>query len=83
MKLTSYLYTGPQSAASLRIGEARELFEVQLLTGKTVQLPADHEYTQVLVELKHLVPLPADPDPANTAVIESPETKKGVKPNAS
>lgn len=60
MKLTRYTYTGPQSAASLRVGEARALLEVQLLPGKPVELPADHEYTLVLLELKHLVLAPPD-----------------------
>lgn len=59
MKLTRYTYTGPQSAASLRVGETRELLEVQLHPGNPVELPADHEYTLVLLELKHLVPLPS------------------------
>jgi hypothetical protein len=64
MKLTRYLYNGPQSAATLRVGESRELLEVQLSPGKPVQLPADHEYTLVLLELKHLEPLPPDTKPA-------------------
>ncbi|WPN60419.1 hypothetical protein [Pseudomonas sp. P9_31] len=59
MKLTGYTYTGPRSAASLRVGEPHELLEVQLLPGKPVELPADHEYTLVLLELKHLVLLPS------------------------
>ncbi|EUB82780.1 hypothetical protein [Pseudomonas sp. GM30] len=66
MNLTRYLYKGPQSAASLRVGEQRELLEVQLSPGKLVKLPADHEYTQVLLELQHLEPL-------------APETKAAAK----
>lgn len=57
MNLTRYLYKGPQSGASLRVGDKRELLEVQLTPGKPVKLPADHEYTQVLLELQHLEPL--------------------------
>ncbi|AZE47150.1 hypothetical protein C4K04_1460 [Pseudomonas chlororaphis] len=64
MKLTHYIYNGPQSAANLRVGEARELLEVQLQPGKPVELPADHEYTLVLLELKHLVLAPPDAKPA-------------------
>jgi hypothetical protein len=64
MKLTRYIYNGPQSAATLRVGEARELLDVQLLPGKSVELPADHEYTLVLLELKHLVLAPSDAKPA-------------------
>ncbi|MNP58305.1 hypothetical protein D3C76_1532120 [compost metagenome] len=66
MNLTRYLYKGPQSAASLRVGEQRELLEVQLSPGKPVKLPADHEYTQVLLELQYLEPL-------------APETKAAAK----
>lgn len=86
MKLTEYLYTGPQSGASLRVGS--ELLDVQLLPGKSVELPADHEYTQVLLELKFLGPvakeatvepvLPALPAPKPTATA-STEVKKGAK----
>ena len=54
MKLTNYIYKGPQSAASLRVGEKQELLDVQLTPGKEVELPAEHEYTQVLIVLKHL-----------------------------
>ena len=84
MKLTRYLYTGPQSCASLRVGEERELLDVQLLPGGDVELPADHEYTVVLLALKHLVLLPttsADATPSAEPV--SGTEKKGAKPNAS
>ncbi|MGY1949462.1 hypothetical protein [Pseudomonas pergaminensis] len=70
MTLTRYRYNGPQSSASLRVGEARELLDVQLLPGQPVELPADHEYTKVLLELKHLMLLPTT-------------EKKGAKANAS
>lgn len=84
MKLTQYIYTGPQSSASLRVGEEHKLLDVQLLPGKPVGLPADHEYTLVLLELKHLVLLPttsADATPSAEPV--SGTEKKGAKPNAS
>ncbi len=58
MKLTQYIYKGPRSSASLRVGAA--LLEVQLNPGKAVGLPAEHEYTQVLLQLKHLEPAPAE-----------------------
>lgn len=70
MTLTRYRYTGPQSGASLRVGEARELLDVQLIPGQPVELPSDHEYTLVLLELKHLVLLPT-------------AEKKGAKANVS
>ncbi len=56
MKLTRYLYKGPQSAATLRVGDKGELFEVQLIPDAEVELPADHEYVAVLLTLKHLTP---------------------------
>ena len=80
MNLTRYIYTGPQSAASLRVGDSRELLEVQLHTGESVELPAEHEYTLVLLELKHLV---LAPKPAGKALSGVSEPKKEAKPNAS
>ena len=70
MTLTRYRYTGPQSCASLRVGESRELLDVQLIPDQPVELPSDHEYTLVLLELKHLVLLPT-------------AEKKGAKANVS
>lgn len=58
MKLNKYIYSGPRSSASLRVG--KDLLEVQLNPGKPVELPAEHEYTLVLLQLKHLEPAPAD-----------------------
>ncbi|WP_028684143.1 hypothetical protein [Pseudomonas chlororaphis] len=74
MKLTRYIYNGPQSGATLRVGEARELLDVQLQPGKPVDLPADHEYTLVLLELKHLVLAPPEAKPASktTAALQKP-----------
>lgn len=60
MNLSRYLYRGPQSAVCLRVGDSADLLDVQLLPGKTVELPAEHEYTSVLLALKHLVPIPAN-----------------------
>lgn len=74
MSLTRYLYTGPQSAASLRVAGQQEVLEVQLLPGKPVELPAEHEYTKVLLVLKHLE-LSPEVDAAETSVT----TKKGGK----
>lgn len=61
MKLTRYLYSGPQSAASLRVveGKSTEVLDVQLMPGKVVSLPAEHDYTKTLLALKHLEVQPA------------------------
>jgi len=75
MNLSRYLYKGPQSAVSLRVGEKRELLEVQLSPGKPVKLPADHEYTQVLLELQHLEPLA----PEAKAAAKVPSTPQTVE----
>lgn len=60
MTLTRYTYKGPPSAASLRVGEKAELLDVRLQPGKPCELPAEHEYTQVLLALGHLEPAPTD-----------------------
>ncbi|MEZ1436973.1 hypothetical protein ACTORR_24150 [Pseudomonas sp. SAR267] len=83
MKLTRYRYNGPQSAASLRVGPDRQLLDVQLLPGKSVDLPADHEYTQVLLELRHLTPMSTDTSAAKTDAVAPGAEKKGAKANAS
>ena len=88
--LTQYLYTGPQSCASLRVGDGK-LLDVQLLPGKPVDLPADHEYTIVLLALRHLellppkvvseavpAPVPAlEPEPEPAAMPAGTEKKGG------
>lgn len=58
MNLTTYIYKGPRSSSTLRVGN--EELEVHLNPGKPVNLPAEHEYTRVLLELKHLEPAPAE-----------------------
>ena len=54
MSLTKYQYVGPvNSSCTLRLGEADEL-DVLLLRGSIVEMPATHEYTQVLVAQGYL-----------------------------
>ncbi|MCP1456985.1 MULTISPECIES: hypothetical protein [Pseudomonas] len=67
MKLTTYRYAGPPSCASLRVGKTGERLEVLLHPGQPVSMPADHEYTRVLLALKHLQPLHANPLPAGSS----------------
>lgn len=78
MNLSRYLYTGPQSAASLRVGKERTLLDVQLLSGQPVELPPDHEYTLALLTLKHLTPWPAQAA-AKPAPTPSALEEKGAK----
>ncbi|EKT4469998.1 hypothetical protein QEM11_000806 [Pseudomonas putida] len=83
MKLTRYRYNGPQSAASLRVGPDRKLLDVQLKPGQPVELPADHEYTQVLLELRHLTPIPVETSITKPEAADPAAEKKGAKANAS
>lgn len=90
MNLTRYIYLGPQSAASLRVEDSADLLDVQLLHNKPVELPAEHEYTRVLLALKHLVEAPVEQTPASVQSTTPAATdslpssgKKGEKPNAS
>jgi len=80
MKLTRYHYTGPQSGVCLKTSADSPLLDVQLTSGQPVELPADHEYTRVLLALKHLCELPiAHITPTTaTAVVAD---KKGSKPH--
>lgn len=68
MKLTTYRYAGPPSCASLRVGKTGERLEVLLHPGQPVGMPADHEYTRVLLALKHLHPQPVNPLPTGLPV---------------
>lgn len=78
MKLTHYHYIGPDSCVSLRMGEA--LLDIQLRHGQQVSLPADHEYTQVLLAQQLLQPADGEPAPAAAEPDTSAEsTRKGAK----
>lgn len=81
MKLTSYLYTGPLSSASLRT--EGEPLDVRLIPGKPVELPAEHEYTLVLLHLKQLTPIVAETTEAEPELgPESTPAKVTKKPTA-
>ena len=59
VSLTKYHYVGPvNSSCTLRLGETEEL-NVLLFRGSIVEMPATHEYTQVLVAQGYLEPIPA------------------------
>lgn len=57
MKKTRYIYSGPVSATSLRVG--KDVLDVRLFPGEPVELPEEHEYTKTLLALKRLEPAPA------------------------
>lgn len=56
--MTTYIYSGPMSAATLPDGR-----EVLLFDGQTVDLPEDNAWVQTLVARGHLAPATAAPAP--------------------
>ncbi|MDR1709656.1 MAG: hypothetical protein LBS70_08060 [Candidatus Accumulibacter sp.] len=69
-----YRYNGPISAVSLKDGA-----EVMLHPGKTVELPAEHEYTKTLLARGHLTPDRTPTAPANSGSDASALTKASAK----
>jgi len=55
MSLQTYYYSGPVSGATLV--HNGKVLDVRLHPGKPVQLPPDHDYTQVLLGLQYLRPV--------------------------
>ena len=71
MSLTKYQYVGPvNSSCTLRLGETEEL-DVLLLRGSIVEMPATHEYTQVLVAQGYLEAIPVAPSIAKSRKTEN------------
>ncbi|WP_019561743.1 hypothetical protein [Caldimonas manganoxidans] len=60
--MTTYIYSGPMSAATLPDGR-----EVVLIDSQTVELPEDNAWVQTLVARGHLAPVPTAPAPKKTA----------------
>lgn len=79
MNTERYLYTGPRSGASLRVGPKNELIDVQLVPDQTVALPAEHDFTRVLLALQHLS---LEPAAKPTEPPTSPADKKEPKTHA-
>ena len=58
-----YKYTGPDTGVTLVLnGEEKE---IMLYTGKTVDLPENHEYTKTLLALKYLARTPSSASGSN------------------
>lgn len=73
MKLTNYIYHGPHSSATLRVGD--EELDISLFPDCPVSLPADHDYTQMLLAQKRLT-LPSPSQIVKVAKeIKAPDTK--------
>jgi hypothetical protein len=63
MVTKKYRYTGPHSAVTLKVADTSGALvdrEVVLWSGRTVELPSDHEFTSVLVQRGLLEPLSSD-----------------------
>jgi len=73
--LQNYGYSGPVSGAA--INHNGRVLDVRLHPNKTVQLPAEHEYTQTLLGLGYLTPVAASEPPAPPEP-EKPRGKKGA-----
>ncbi|MDR2452335.1 MAG: hypothetical protein LBE85_11350 [Candidatus Accumulibacter sp.] len=68
-----YRYSGPNSAATLKIPDGKGGFtdqDVLLWHGQEIDLPAEHDYVKVLVSKGHLTPVQA------TAITEPPAPAK-------
>lgn len=75
MTLTRYRYNGPPSGVSLRLDNTQPSLDIQLHPGEPVELPADHDYTRVLLALNHLQPLPTHTRPAGKTPKPQPPAK--------
>jgi len=74
-QMTPYVYSGPVSSVSLRVGA--RIVDVQLHPGKPVGLPADHPYTQALIAQKRLTPIAPEPvSEATSAAADNPPEDK-------
>ncbi|GDO99308.1 hypothetical protein [Escherichia coli] len=70
--MKTYRYSGPASGVTLSDGT-----EILLWPGETVSLPEKHDYVQVLVALKHLMPVSEETNPAGTPAVQSPKRRNG------
>lgn len=73
MKLTNYVYHGPQSSVTLRVGD--EELDAFLFPNREVQLPADHDYTKALLAQKLLTLTPIQTKAAKSETKAAKEVK--------
>ncbi len=62
--MSRYLYTGPDSAVTLKVSDGKGNLndqDVLLWSGQEVELPADHELVCVLVQKGRLTLVPSAP----------------------
>ena len=76
--MSRFLYTGPDSAVTLKVSDGRGNFndqDVLLWNDQEVELPADHDLVRVLVQKGRLTPVQAAPvqveQPAATSSTET------------
>lgn len=87
MSKTTYRYTGPNSAVTLKVSDGAGGFKDQdviLWSGQNVELPSDHEVTKALEHQGLLEPISqaqvatqvADSAPAAETAAAAPQTDK-------
>lgn len=62
--MSRYLYTGPDSAVTLKVSDGKGNLndqDVLLWNSQEVELPADHDLVRVLVQKGRLTPVPTTP----------------------
>ncbi|HCE6987343.1 hypothetical protein [Pseudomonas aeruginosa] len=76
--MSRFLYTGPDSAVTLKVSDGKGNFndqDVLLWNDQEVELPADHDLVRVLVQKGRLTPVQAAPvqveQPAATSSTET------------
>ena len=76
--MSRYLYTGPDSAVTLKVSDGKGNLndqDVLLWNDQEVELPADHDLVRVLVQKGRLTPVQAAPvqveQPAATSSTET------------
>lgn len=84
MPKTTYRYTGPNSAVTLKVptsdgGTADQ--DVILWSGQTVELPCDHEVTKALEHQGLLEPISSAAAPAQVSEA-APQTDQSTQPKA-
>ena len=79
--MSRYLYTGPDSAVTLKVSDGKGNLndqDVLLWNSQEVELPADHDLVRVLVQKGRLTPVQVE-QPATTEPTAAPEKSGKTK----
>ncbi len=85
MKDLNFVYRGPNSAVTLDVAErggTTSRRDVMLWSGRGVELPQDHPYTQQLLALKLIEPAPQASNPAPAPATASAASPAPAKKSA-